>query len=365
MIENKFLKILFYPIAFLYGIIISIRHKFYDFHIIKSYEFADHIINVGNLSVGGVGKTPMVEYLTEFFLKNNYNVIVISRGYRRKLGGLTVVLPESSWEIAGDEPAQIKQKFPEAHVIVNSNRIEAIKYAKKHFFEKEKRNIIILDDAFQYRKITGTFNILLIDINKMIDEDYYIPVGTLRDNPSQKKKANIIVFTKCQKELSSIEKRTYINRLQLRTYQRPYFSKIIYKDLLPAFSNTYVLKLKNITSDYHILLVTAIAKPQYLISFLQNYTNNIIHIKYADHYEFTENDFIEINNRFNKIKTPKRFILTTEKDYVRMKDSQGVELIKNYPVYYLPIKNDFLTNEEKEMFNKQILAYVNKNFAIS
>jgi tetraacyldisaccharide 4'-kinase len=365
MIKNPVLKILLNPFAFLYGVIVSFRNMLYDFHLKKTYEFPDHIINVGNLSVGGTGKTPVVEYLIKLLKDNGFNVIVISRGYKRKLGGLTVATENPDWQIIGDEPAQIKWKFPDVNVVVCANRIEAIKYSKENLFVKDKKNVIILDDAYQYRKIIGTFNILLMDINRMVYNNYYLPVGTLRDSPNQIKRANIILLTKCKKELKPMEKRIYVDKLNLLYYQKKaYFSKIKYKDLVPAFKDSYVLKLKNINPDYHILLVTAIAKPEYLVDFLKTKTPNITHIKFSDHHEFDIDDIIEINNRFGKIRTPKRLILTTEKDFMRLRTTEGVDYLKDYPVYYLPIENDFLTEEEKEMFNQQILDYVRKNYTL-
>ncbi len=364
MIKNPVLKILLYPVAFLYGMVVSVRNMLYDFKILKKTEFPEHIINVGNLSVGGTGKTPVVEYLVDLLLNEGMNVIVISRGYKRKLGGLTVANKNPDWQIVGDEPAQIKTKFPEAHVVVCADRIKAIKYAKQNLFEKEKKNVIILDDAFQYRKITGTFNILLVDSNNPIYDDYYLPVGYLRDNPSQKSRANIIIFTKCKKDYNAMEKRVMKDKMALLNYQQLFFSRIQYLDLIPAFSSSYVLKLKNISADYHILLVTAIAKPQYLLDFLKQYTQNIVHMKYPDHYEFTDDDIVDIFNRFGKIKTPKRLIITTEKDYMRLKSTKGIDYLKDKPLYYLPIKNAFLSEEETLMFNRQILDYVRKNFTI-
>jgi len=336
----------------------------YDFKILKKTEFQDHIINVGNLSVGGTGKTPVVEYLVELLLNEGMNVIVISRGYKRKLGGLTVATQNPDWQIVGDEPAQIKTKYPQAHVIVCADRIKAVNYAKQNLYVQDKKNVIILDDAYQYRKITGTFNILLVDSNNPIYDDYYLPVGYLRDNPNQKSRANIIIFTKCKKEYNAMEKRVVKDKMALLNYQQLFFSKIKYLDLVPAFSSTFVLKLKNITPDYHILLVTAIARPSYLYEYLANYTPNITHIKFPDHYEFTEDDIVDIYNKFGKIKTPKRLIITTEKDYMRLKSTSGIEHLKDKPVYYLPIKNAFLSEEENLMFNRQILDYVRKNFTI-
>ena len=365
MIKNRFLKILLYPISFIYGKIISIRNLIYDLKIIKPVDFNAHIINIGNLSVGGTGKTPIVEYIVELLLKEDVNVTVISRGYKRKLGGLTVATKNPKWQIIGDEPTQIKTKFPEINVVVCANRIKAINYTINNLFDKHKKNVIILDDAFQYKKIYGTFNILLIDANIPIYEDYYIPSGTLRDNPSQKSKANIIIFTKCKKDYNSMEKRIFKDKMKLLSFQKLYFSKIKYLDLKPAFSPSFVLKLKNISPAYHILLVTAIANPVYLYNFLKTLTPNITHLKYQDHHEFTENDIIDIYNYFGKIKTPKRLIITTEKDLMRLKTTQGIEFLKDKPVYYLPIKNVFLTEEEKLMFNRQILDYVRKNFTIS
>ena len=364
MIKNPILKILLYPFAFLYGMIVSFRNRLYDFRLKKTYEFPDHIINVGNISVGGTGKTPVVEYLIRLLKENGYNVIVISRGYKRKMGGLTVSTEKPDWKIIGDEPAQIKWKFPDVNVIACADRIEAINYAKVNLFAGDKKNVIILDDAYQYRKIKGTFNILLMDVNKMVYDDYYLPVGTLRDSPSQISRANIIMLTKCKKTYNPMEKRVYFDKLRPLNYQKLYFSKIKYNDIVPAFKDSYVLKLKDINEQYHILLVTAIAKPEYLVDFLKTKTPNIVHMKYSDHHEFDIDDIVEINNRFGKIRTPKRLILTTEKDYMRLRTTEGIDYLKDYPVYYLPVENEFLTEEEKELFNKQILDYVRKDYTI-
>ncbi len=363
-IKRRFflLNFLYACIAFDYGIVVAIRNKLYDYKIFRSKQFKTHIITVGNIAVGGTGKTPHVEYLIRL-LKDEFDVNILSRGYKRKTSGFLLSNNQSTVSDIGDEPRQMKQKFPKITFAVDEKRARGIKNLE-NIFKNEKRPVILLDDAFQHRAVRPGFSIALMDINNLPQNDYYLPLGTLRDSPAELRRANIILFTKCEKKLSPIDKRIIIDNFQLQNYQSAYFTKIIYQDIVPLFSIADALDMEQINDTYSILLVTAIAKPSPILEFLKSKTGNIRHITFSDHHFFTNTDISKIIFNFAEISTANKLIITTEKDAVRLKDSEFAGQIKDLPIYYLPIEVDFWENEEKEKFNQEILKYVRANKSI-
>lgn len=352
---HKMLKIILYPLSVVYGLITSIRNFLFDTKIFKQHEFDIPIISVGNLTVGGTGKTPHAEYLLSI-LQNSFNVAFLSRGYKRKTKGFILADANSDLYQIGDEPVQIKQKFPTIPVAVCEKRVVGI----NKLLDNKKLNVdtIVLDDAFQHRSVKSHINILLIDYTQQIFSDHLLPLGRLRESTNAKYRANFIIYTKCPPDLKPIDQRIIKNKLDIRPYQNLFFTSIVYGEITPAEKGLSLFQdnMKN----YTVILVTGIGNPKPLIEYLQTQVGTIIHKKFADHYEYKSNDLDEINNEIDNIENPSKIIITTEKDLVRLKS------VKNQPkhffqkMYYIPIEIKFL-DKAQDSFNKRILNYVTEN----
>jgi tetraacyldisaccharide 4'-kinase len=335
---NLLRKILF-PFAILYGIITSIRNFLFDVGILKSYSFDLPIIAVGNLSVGGTGKTPQIEYLIRL-LSDTYKIATLSRGYKRQSKGFVLADSGSNATVLGDEPFQFYQKFPEIQVAVDADRKNGI---EQLLLQKEIPQIILLDDAFQHRKVKAGFYILLTSYGDLYSNDFILPTGNLRESRSGAKRANIVVVTKCPKMLSHKEQKSIQSKLKLTKNQELYFSFIDYDDSIFSVEKTMkVSEIRNIDK----LLLAGIAKPEPFFEFLKSDVNNHEILTYPDHYHFTEKDILDI-----KEKAQDKIIITTEKDYVRLKDSVLVSQL-----YYLPIRSSFVSNGNN--FDESILKFV-------
>ncbi len=363
-IKKRFFLINFFlaVIAFFYGRVVAIRNKLYDLRIFHSHQFKTHTIVVGNIAVGGTGKTPHIEYLIRL-LSDEFDVAVLSRGYKRKFSGYIKAKNHHTATVLGDEPRQIFLKFPKIKLAVDEKRAHGIAQMEKEF-KGDKRPVILLDDAFQHRSILAGFNILLIDINNLPQKDYYLPLGTLRDNIHQIKRANIIVFTKVEQELKPMEKRIFIDNIGLQAYQKAYFTKIVYGKLVPLFHREKTYDINQIDNTFSLLLITGIAKSKPLYDFLGAKAGQVIYIEYADHHFYSQADISKIIYTFEQISAAKKLIVTTEKDAVRLKDGNFAGQIEKLPIYYLPIEVDFVGDGEREKFNEQILKYVRANKSI-
>ncbi|WP_321348766.1 tetraacyldisaccharide 4'-kinase [uncultured Draconibacterium sp.] len=351
-------KILLYPLSWLYGTIIFLRNRAYDLKLLKSREFDVPVISIGNITVGGTGKTPHVEYLVEL-LKEKYGVATLSRGYKRKTKGFRLVEVGSSAQDVGDEPLQIKNKFPEATVSVCENRVSGVEKLLEPANEKTP-DVVLLDDAFQHRRISPGINILLIDYNRQLKNDALLPVGRLREGMYQMRRANIIIFTKCPEEVTPIMRRILGNDVNLLPYQSLYFTRLVYGTLQPVFNAPEIDEASYKNVACHMLVVTGIASPKQMHSFIRKMGTNMETLSFPDHHAYSMNDVREIEKKFKEIKSEKKLIVTTEKDAMRFKDiGEMSDELKN-AMYYLPVKIDFL-EEEKKSFNKKILNYVGEN----
>ena len=344
--------------AWLYGTVVFFRNWLYDFGFIKSKEFAVPIISIGNITVGGTGKTPHVEYLVKL-LQKEFEVATLSRGYKRKTKGFRLVENNSTALEVGDEPLQIKNKFPDVTVSVCENRVIG---AEKLLDVKNEiiPDVVLLDDAFQHRRIIPGINILLIDYNRQIKTDSLLPVGRLREGVSQMKRANIIIFTKCIDGITPIMRRILMKDVGLKPYQKLFFTTLKYQKLKPVFLaekidvDFYELKL------YSILIVTGIASPELMQKHLLQFSNKAEILVFPDHYYFKSEDVSKIMQKFESIDSENKIIITSEKDAMRLKDLPNLtDEFKNV-LYYLPVKVKFLDDEGKE-FNKKILNYVGEN----
>lgn len=333
------LRKLLFPFAILYGFITTIRNFLFDKGILKSISFDIPVIAVGNLSVGGTGKTPQIEYLIRL-LSDNYKVATLSRGYKRKSEGFVLADVTSNAEILGDEPFQFYQKFPNIQVAVDANRTNGI---TQLLSQNGKPEIILLDDAYQHRKVKAGFYILLTAFDDLYADDFMLPTGNLRESRSGSIRANIVVVTKCPKNLSEEKQEEICLKLKLNPSQQIYFTYIDYDDAV--YRRDEIIDVKDIKSEAKLLLA-GIAKPKPFFDYLKNDKDESL--IFPDHHHFSEADLNEIQNKAQGKK-----IITTEKDYVRLKDSRMVSQL-----YYLPIKSTFINHQQN--FDAAILKYVKR-----
>ena len=339
----KFLRFLFFPFAILYNFVTTIRNLFFDLGVFKQTSFKIPVLIVGNLSVGGTGKTPQIEYLIRL-LKDAYEVSVLSRGYKRKTNGFVLLNKNHSAEDVGDEPLQYYKKFTNISVAVDANRAAGIKNLLKH----QKPEIILLDDAFQHRKVKGSFYILLTKYNDLFVDDFLLPTGNLRESRSGAERANVILVTKCPLKLS-IEEQDSI-KSKLKKYNKPvFFTAISYAEKLTGNLQVSIKDLK----EYKVLLITGIANPTPLTEFLKDKKVSFKHLKFSDHHHFSFEEIAEIEEEFKLLHQSKKLILTTEKDYVRLENR-----LTN--LSFLEIKTTFL-NTKNSSFSAIINSHIHKN----
>lgn len=344
----KIIRYVLFPLALLYGLIVSFRNFLFNKNILKSSEFDVKTILVGNLSAGGTGKTPHVEYLVKL-LQPSHRLGTLSRGYGRKTHGFITADDNSSAREIGDEPMQFKQKFKELMVNVDSKRVNGIMEIMGSEFPPD---VILMDDAYQHRSIKAGFSILLTDFNAPFHKDFMLPTGNLREFPIGKKRADAIVITKCPENLSEKEQKRLIAKLKPLTHQSVFFSKIQYGVLKSIWGQQSI----QVSDNASLLLVTGIANPSPLSDFLTKKYSLERHLNYPDHHTFTDKNIQDIVRAFEEISAEKKVIITTEKDAMRLRSH---EKLKELPLYYLEIEIDFIS--DKERFNNLIINYVNKD----
>lgn len=344
-----------YPFSLLYGAITSVRNMLFDYRILNSVQFNIPIISVGNITVGGTGKTPHVEYLVKI-LKDHCKLATLSRGYLRKTKGFLIADNSSGSMDIGDEPKQIKRKFPGITVAVDGDRVNGVKQ-----LVKSGNDTIILDDAFQHRHIKPGLSVLLVDYNRNINSDHLLPYGRLRENASGKDRADIIIVSKTPESLKPIDRRLVSKNLKPKPYQKLYFSGLKYGRLKAVFSENILPPSDwNITSNiYSIVLVTGIASSKQLFKYLEGFSEDIFHLDYPDHAIFTEKRIKKIISTFKTIKNKKKIIITTEKDAVKIRELNIPDTIIQKNMFYLPIEVFFI--DEEQEFKNQIIEYVKKN----
>jgi tetraacyldisaccharide 4'-kinase len=330
------------PISLVYCIITNIRNIFFDIGIIKENKFNIPIIGVGNITVGGTGKTPHSQYISEL-LQNNFKIAVLSKGYGRKTKDFKYVNIDSSSYEVGDEPLQMKRNLPKEIVAVDHRRVNGVNKIMK---EHPEVNCIILDDAFQHRTIKIGLNILLCDYNNPIYRDFMMPVGLLRESKRGIKRADCVVISKCPEDLTLEESKRIEKKLKFT--KEVFFSKIIYDEIVSLNGNKTIEKsfLKK------VLLVTGIANSSQIIEFLEKLNIQIKHLKYKDHFQYQKKDINKIIDNYKK-ENNEIIILTTEKDAQKMKE---FEELSKFPVYYLKVSIDFIRNKDK--FEEKIMTYV-------
>ena len=344
------------PLSWLYGIGVAFRNQLFEAGILKSQTYATPVISVGNITVGGTGKTPHVEYLIRL-LKDKTNLAVLSRGYKRKSHGFVLGDAHATIYDLGDEPFQMMQKFPGITVAVDKKRTRGISNLI-HGAAGKEIDVILLDDAFQHRYVKPGINILLVDYHRLIIYDELLPSGRLREPASSKNRADIVIVTKCPTDMKPMEFRVLTKAMALYPYQQLYFSTHTYEQLEPLFGEGELEKLEDL-ADQHVLLLTGIGLPEQMRLDLEPYAKEIKPLAFADHHQFKEKDIQLINETFSSLPSP-RCIITTEKDAVRLKTIEGLSDEMKQHLYVLPILIKILLDQELS-FNKYIIDYVRKN----
>ena len=344
------------PLSWLYGLGVGFRNFLFETGILKSQTYATPVISIGNITVGGTGKTPHVEYLIRL-LKDKTNLAVLSRGYKRKSSGFVLADNNTTIYDIGDEPFQMKQKFPDITVAVDKKRTRGISRLIKGEAGKDI-DVILLDDAFQHRYVTPGINILLVDYHRLIIYDELLPSGRLREGAGSKNRADIVIITKCPVNMKPMEFRVLTKAMALYPYQQLYFSTYTYEGLERLDGQECTGGLESL-ADKYVLLVTGIASPEQMKLDLQSYAKDIRPLAFADHHQFKEKDIRLINETFSELPSPK-CIITTEKDAVRLRTVEGLsdEVLQHF--YVLPIRIKLMLDQEKS-FNKHIIDYVRKN----
>lgn len=350
-IDNRLL-----PLSWLYGIGVRIRNWMFDIGLKKSRSFDIPVISVGNLTVGGSGKTPHVEYLVRL-LKDKVKVAVLSRGYKRKSKGYVLAEKQTRMHEIGDEPYQMKNKFADIYVAVDKDRCHGIEQLTGNK-ETNDTDVIILDDAFQHRHVKPGINILLVDYHRLIIYDRLLPAGRLREPLSGKNRADIVIVTKCPQDMKPMDFRVIMRAMNLYPYQKLFFTTLKYGRLIPAYCGEK-RRLDSIKKDDNILLLTGIASPEQMVTDLKPYTENIIQMNFPDHHQFTPKDINRINEKFEGMPSPK-IIITTEKDNTRLFGMEGLSEEVRHNIFILPVEVIFM-QEQEEMFNEKIIGYVRKN----
>ncbi|HEV2481672.1 MAG TPA: tetraacyldisaccharide 4'-kinase [Puia sp.] len=375
----KSIRILLFPFSLVYALIVTIRNWLFDKGVLRSSAFSLPIICIGNLAVGGTGKSPMVEWLIRL-LKDRYPIAVLSRGYKRKTRGYALASAATTALDIGDEPMQFHSKFPDVTIAVGEERIVAI---PQLLHDRPETRAIILDDAFQHRTVRAGLNVLLTDYSNLFTRDWWLPSGDLRDAPSSYRRAEIIVVTKCPIGLSEEERRAIATEIGPRGHQQVFFSTIRYGQpyhitlgmskgvagensgtiraegtgvAMPAERSGGTLAAETVVDDtMEVLLVTGIANPAPLKQWLDQHSRTYYEIAYGDHHIFTIDDLQSIKRRFETIQAEKKIILTTEKDAVRLiKFRQELE---GLPFYVLPIAPGFLFGDGPR-FTELILTFI-------
>jgi tetraacyldisaccharide 4'-kinase len=359
--EGDFIKINDWlrPLSWLYGCAVGLRNFLFDVGALKSRSFAIPVISVGNITVGGTGKTPHVEYLIRL-LSGKVRVAVLSRGYKRKSKGFVVADEHTVARDVGDEPYQMKKKYPEVVVAVDKDRVHGI---EQLISSGHGLDVVLLDDAFQHRYVKPGINILLVDYHRLVIYDKLLPAGRLREPLSGKNRADIVIVTKCPRELKPMDYRVITKAMNLFPYQQLYFTTLRYENPKPVFAGADsagdgIRKLDDLKNQ-HVLLLTGIASPRQMLEDLSSQTAHLLPLSFPDHHDFTAKDVRRINDMFSSLPAP-RCIVTTEKDAARLVALDGLSQEVRSRLYVLPVTIEFML-EQEDKFNENIIGYVRKN----
>lgn len=345
---------LLFPFAILYGAVVTVRNLLFDWGVLKSTVVSIPTICVGNLTVGGTGKTPHVEYVVEL-LRHSVNVATLSRGYKRKSKGFRLVSTSSTANDVGDEPLQIKVKYPEITVAVDGDRVYGVKTL---IASSLALDVVILDDAFQHRYIKPGLSILLVDYSRPVWNDFFLPTGNLRDSFRERRRADIVVFTKCPRSVSVLQMQAAIRSMKLKGHQKVYFSTFCYGSPLPVFSNENHEKI--VEKSTMAIAFSGIAKPLPFFSYVESISQLHETMVFSDHHFFSKKEIQTIFDKFSKINTENKVLLTTEKDAMRIRNLEGFDAEIKSKLFYIPVKVKLLGDNQAE-FNNKIINYVRGN----
>lgn len=344
--SSKFLL----PLSFIYGLVVRVRNSMFNHKILKSESYDIPIICIGNLAVGGTGKTPHTEYIIRM-LKERYRIAVLSRGYKRESSGFILANDNSSSRDIGDEPYQMKRKFPDIIVAVDADRRRGIRKLLS-LGTDIRPEVILLDDAFQHRYVTPSLNILLTDSHRIYTKDRLLPYGRLREPKEGAERADVIIVTKCEEDIQPIEFRIIEEEIHLAPYQKLFYSKIVYGELEPLFKGVAKRReLSKIESSTHVILISGIASPEPLLREVGKQTKSIISITFPDHHSFDKQDIKSIESKINGIDSDDKIIITTEKDAARLRDLPFLPKSWQSMIYCLPITIAFRQGKESQFMD--------------
>jgi tetraacyldisaccharide 4'-kinase len=352
---REFGKIPLLPLALIYGLAVYLRNRLYDLGIIKSYSPQKHTICVGNLSVGGSGKTPHVEYLIRL-LKNEYKVATLSRGYKRKSTGFIIADENSNSADIGDEPLLYKTKHPDITVSVEANRVKAV---KKLSSMEVPPNVILLDDAFQHRSIKCGLNIMVSEFDNVFYNDFLLPYGRLREGKKGARRADIIIISKTPEKTTPVEIRNVTKDVNPLPHQYVFFSYLKYGELYSISNPEEKISTLNDLFRYRLIVFTGIANAVPMITYLKEYSAGVSHLPFNDHHDFTESDIRNIQKYYETFEGGNKMIVTTEKDLMRLKQPEIWAIAERMNIFVLPVEVTF--KDKAEEFNEIILKYVRTN----
>jgi tetraacyldisaccharide 4'-kinase len=349
----SFVKLFLYPFALIYGAVVWLRNRLYDSGFFSSVQFSVPVITVGNLSVGGTGKTPHVEYLIKL-LQYRFRVATMSRGYKRRTQGFLLADENTNALRIGDEPMQYHMKFPELVVSVAEERITGIPTLIQ---KRPNVEVVLLDDAFQHRSVKAGKNILITDYSKPFYTDHILPIGTLREKRNAYHRADIIIVSKCPLDLSTTAKSTIINHINPLPHQQVFFTGIQYEQPYDMFTHEAIT-----LSNKHALLVCCIAKPEPLVNYVNSKAKDSHVLSYADHHYFLSRDLEEMQDTYKNWNVTDKVLVTTEKDAARL--HLHADKLKEWGVQIavLPISVGFLFNEGAK-FDQLVMDYVEREVA--
>ncbi|RZK49213.1 MAG: tetraacyldisaccharide 4'-kinase [Pedobacter sp.] len=340
------IRLFLWPFSLLYGGIIYFRNKAYDWGILKSYSFSKPIICIGNLAVGGAGKTPATEYMVE--LLKGYKLAILSRGYGRKTKGFILAQTGMDASQIGDEPKQYLDKFPQVTVAVCEDRVKGVQQLI------QDHDIILLDDAYQHRRIKAGFQILLFEFEKLLKPQFLLPTGNLRESMGGRHRADSILITKCPEHINTFDRIKIHKKVDMHQGQRVSFAHIKYAPLQPLINDTPIPLLEKAPKIY---LLTGIANPSPLMAYLKQFTNTAVYYTFPDHHPFTRAEIEKLVATFKADSHQNKLILTTEKDSKRLLGTDLKDLLLNLPIAFIPIKME-IASKDKAAFEEKILAYV-------
>lgn len=332
-------RIVFKLLSYIYRMVIAIRHWLFDINVLKSQKFNIPIICVGNITVGGTGKTPTAEMIIDT-MKPTYKVALLSRGYGRRTTGYREVTLDSSYRDVGDEPLQIKLKFPDVLVVVCEKRVEAIRRIEA---EHPEINLIVMDDGFQHRHVDPRINVVVLDYTRPVFEDDFLPVGNLRDNLNSLYRAHYFIVTKCPEDMQPLDQRMWRKDLQLVAYQKIYFTRVVPTAAVPLFQTPNHLR-----EGDEVIVMSGIGNPKPFIKSVRKHYNVVANLVYPDHHVYTVEDIEKIVSHIKQ--HPNAMLLTTEKDAVKLRRSRRVPDLMRERLFYQPVKVEFLEGSDENFF---------------